>query len=149
MKESDIYNSGYSFAKLANDRKRKILTILTIIFPIFILAALVVGFIGSLDSFSNKSERVARVYPNEATEEQRAEASRKIVNSYADAGIPYKDPQGRFEIRFISPFVSSEVVVVIRSEKDYDKLKAEADTIIGNAQSKVPITQVSYMKVVE
>lgn len=64
---------------------------------------------------------------------------------YADANIPYYDPQGRFFIHFLTPYVSDQVVVVFKNNKDYDEMTKEADAVIAEAKKKVSINQVSYV----
>ncbi len=144
MGKNNIYNSGYKFARDSNDRKRKLLIAVSILFPVFIVIILVYGFFSSLDSFQGTRDTVKKTLPVQSETEVVAEQSRKKTEAYANAGIPYSDPQGRFGINFVTPYVSSQVLVVFRNDKDYDNVKSEADSIIKKAKTNVPITEVGY-----
>lgn len=145
MTSSDIYNSGYNFAREQREKRNKILKLITFIFPIIILITLGVGFITSLDVFKGRSENVNKVFTQEDQENEKIKAYQAQSDAYKNAGIPYTDPKNRFSIIFMTPFVSSQVGVVINSDKDYDKVKAEADSIIASAKRKVNISSITYL----
>jgi hypothetical protein len=146
MVSSEIYNEGYDFARKSSNRKTKLLKLVTLLFPIFILFVLFVGFVSSLDMFKKTSETVTKVNTKDAQQEELNRETRLIEQAYTQAGIPYDDPNGRFSIDFVTPFVSSELVVVINTDKEYDIAKVEADKVINTMKSQVKVTSVSYKK---
>lgn len=144
MSASDIYNSGYSFARERDEKKKKVLLLVSVLFAFVILVFLAYGFISSLSFFQGTTEKVTKALPNADDITAVELANKEKTEKYTNAGIPYKDPQNRYEIRFMTPYASDSVVIVFKSEKDYDVSKAEAEKIIANAKQKVEIKSITY-----
>ena len=121
MKPRDIYKSGYSFAKEKNQKEIRRLKIVSIVLPLFILFLLVFGIIRSLDFFSPKKEEVKQLF-DPAAEERRINEYETRLAQYESVSIPYDDPQNRFSVIFMTPYVSNKIGVVIYTDKDYDNV---------------------------
>ena len=144
MKRRDIYKSGYSFAKEKNQKEIRRLKIVSIVLPLFILFLLVFGIIRSLDFFSPKKEEVKQLF-DPAAEERRINEYETRLAQYESVSIPYDDPQNRFSVIFMTPYVSDKIGVVIYTDKDYDNVKREAAAIVQKAREKVSIDTVTYI----
>ncbi len=145
MDHSVLYRENYSFAKEEHKKKRKRLIFISAGFIFLILISLLYSAIASWNPFAGKRERVSRVFSSEEKAEIVNEEYKELEDLYIRARVPYEDPEGRFSIIFMTPYVSDEVGVVIKTEKDYDKVKAEADRIISDAKKKVRINSVTYL----
>jgi hypothetical protein len=147
MKEKDIYRSGYGFAKEQHDRNIKILKIVSLILPLIIIGTFCVTFILSTSFFKSKDETLTQLVPDDPAvqEKKKADFQKEQEDLYLAAGIPYRDPQNRFYIEFTTPYISSDISVVINSEKDYDKVKTEADALVAKAKKQISITSVTYI----
>jgi hypothetical protein len=144
VKPRDIYKSGYSFVKDKNDKQIRILKIVSIILPLFILLILIISVVKSLDVFAPKKQKVTQLFDPQK-EERRINQYDAALTKYKDASIPYEDPQNRFAIIFMTSYVSDKIGVVMYSDKDYDKVKSEAEEIIRAARAKVSIDTVTYI----
>lgn len=147
MNSSDIYKSGYKFAREDDKQRIRRLKLVTVGFLLVLTLVACFGFVDSLNLFSKKQESVQQVFEDQ-TDEEEAIIQAAIVQeaAYKEAKIPYDDPNGKFSIIFLTPYVSDQVAVVINSEKEYDESKKAADEIINAAKSKVLINSVTYIK---
>lgn len=144
MEKSSGPGSQYSFVQKERQKRSKQLLLISIAFLSLILITLTYSVVSSLISKGKTNDTVDKVFKDDQQEQAKKENEQKVT-AYKAASIPYDDPQGRFSIIFVTPFVSDRVAVVFNTNKDYDKVKIEADAIINEAKKKVPIQSVSYI----
>ena len=145
MKESDIYTSGYDFAARQSRNKKKTIIIVSVIFVCSIIFFFLFGVLKNIELPFNQTQKVDKLFNIDDTNAKKGEDYTKEVELYKNVNIPYDDPENRFSIVFMTPFVSGDIGVVIYNEKDYDTTKAEADKVIEAAKKRVPVTSVSYL----
>ncbi len=140
-------NFDYDFAKKQKAETEKRLKIAAGTFAVVILIFMCWSLINSFNLFSTSTTSVNQPIRDNVDEEQRLrEANQALINRYAAAKIPYTDPQNRFQINFLTPFVSDKVVVIINTPQNRDQIVQEANTIINTAKQSVQITSVSYVE---
>jgi hypothetical protein len=144
MPPSKGYNVEYQFTKQERLKNRKKLIIIGVIFTSLILLALISTVVRTLWQKRN-AENVSQVFPNAIEQETERKAYGEAQQAYRDVKIPYNDPQDRFYIEFVTPYVSDRIRVVIASDKDYDKVRSDAESIVNEAKKKVPINSVVYI----
>lgn len=147
MSNSSIYKNNYSFLKDKDSKQfRRIMLIVGILIG-FLLIILIVRFVRSLPAFQKKEESITNltnVNTNPLTGEEDI-FTQQIAEEYADVGIPYEDPEGRFAIVFMDPFPSGYIGVVIHTKEFYDEAKEDADRIINAARKNTEIISVQYI----
>lgn len=137
---------GYEFALKQKEESSKRLKIASIGLGIAILVFMLFSFLGSLQLFPTTTTRLGRPINDIQAEQDRInEENAKLLEQYNLVQIPYTDPQGRFLIEFATPYVSSEIVVYIKTSKDREAISDEVNSILRNARNRVEITKVYYI----
>ncbi len=146
MQEDNIYNS-YDFAKKQRERSSKILLLGSFIVIGIVLVLLFWGFVTSLDSFKQSRDTVTQPIDDpQANVDEIAKQIQEGVQNYSNAGIPYADPAGRYEIIFMTPYPSSSIGIIFHvKDNATGDIKKEAEERVGRAKEVVDISQVSYI----
>jgi hypothetical protein len=148
MAVKEFNNYDYTAVRKNKQEISKTLKYASIGFVVLILGAMLWGIIAGTGFFNKRTETVNR--PIEDVISQTAEElkeDRDKTQMYADARIPYRDPEGKFEIKFVTPYVSDQIVVIIKTadRTKQEKARSESAAIITEAKSTVVISSVSYI----
>lgn len=145
MAVNEFENFEYDFAKKQNEQKQKFIKYGLFAVGGIILIFTCVGFFSSLNLFSSTTTQVSQPIQDPNTAEQIIkEENQKTIDAYANVKIPYRDPKGRFQIDFSTPYVSDRIVVYILKPENRDDTIREATDIINTARKTVTISSVIY-----
>lgn len=146
MAEKDFDNFDYKFVSRNKKLQNQRLKIASIAFVVALLFFTVWGFFTTLNLFPVTTTNITRPVddPDKALEESNLSEQQKILN-YQNAKIPYKDPAGRFEIKFLTPYVSDQIAVVLYTPDNQAQIRSEAGAIIVKAKERVAISNVYYI----
>lgn len=146
MKNESFENVVYDFAKDKKQQSSKRLKIASIFLGILILLFAMSSLLGSLQFFPQITTRLNKPIDDRQTEVDKVNQEyQQKIEAYSLARIPYRDPAGRFAIEFATPYVSSEIVVYIKTNQNQAAVKEEVESIIQRARSTVEITRVQYI----
>lgn len=144
MKEFDNYDYGFAKKKDAEVRKRN--KIIAIAFGILLTLFTLWSILESLGFFNQISTRFSQpIQDVDQRDEFIANLHQQAVDRYREAQIPYYDPQNRFQINFYTPYLSSQIVVIINTPENRNDIVKEADAIIASARNRVEISEVTYV----
>lgn len=146
MAIKEFENFEYKEAKIRKAQNNQRLKYASIAFGVVILLAVIWAFFSSLNLFGKTSTSIRQpIVDTQKNTNQELDNQKKITENYKNANIPYKDPNGRFEIKFLTPYVSNQIVVYINSSNNPNAIKQEADAIIAKAKQTVDISNVYYI----
>lgn len=139
-------NFDYDFAKQKKALAEKRLKYISLALGVFLLLSVIWTFIYSLNLFSKTTQTISQpIIDTNKNVDLELENQRNKTVAYTNANIPYKDPAGKFEINFLTPYISSQIVIIIKTPNDATKSKQEADAIVGKAKQTVDISNVYYI----
>lgn len=146
MTGKDFENYDYPFVSEYKKLRNQRLIIASVAFVLVLLLFMIWGFFNTLNLFPVTTTNIRRPIedPDKALEQAALTEQQKIA-SYKNAGIPYKDPLGRFEIKFLTPYVSDQIAVVFYTPDNQGQIRSEASTIIAKAKKTVAISNVYYI----
>lgn len=148
MAVKEFENFDYNFALKNKQEANQRLKYFSIAFVVVVLIFTGWAFISSLGIFNRRTESINQPIADPAKERTATEeAAQAQKQAYEDSNIPYDDPSGRFSIRFLTPYVSNQIVVTIfvKDRNQEIAVRNEATQIINRAKEKVDISNVYYI----
>lgn len=141
-----IQRPDYEFAIRAREKADSKLKWISIGFGVLLMIFTFFALFNSFVWFPFSTTRLSRpLYDPQVQRQKDIEEYNTLIENYSSVRIPYRDPDGRFAIEFATPYVSGDIVVYIKTNKNQDDIRNEVNAIIENARKTVEITSVKYI----